>query len=90
MTDPHLLCMFSSQRTFDVVSYFDGIFFLSLNGEESLNKFLSSDPDPNPGHLRAGLSHQHNTSWVKKSSQSEKQFLRYASGQTYRQTETNA
>ena len=33
-------------------------FVLSPNGEESLNKFLSLDPD----HLTGGQSHGHNTS----------------------------
>ena len=27
------------------------------NGEESLNKFLSQDTDPDPDHLRGGPSH---------------------------------
>ena len=32
-------------------------FVLSPNGEESINKFLSPDPDPDSDHLRLGLSH---------------------------------
>ena len=57
--------MFSSLCSFDVVSYFDGIFVLSLKGEESLNKLLTeSDPD----HL-GGPTQGYNN--VKKSSQSE-------------------
>ena len=51
-------------------------FVLSRNGEESLNKFLSPDPD----RLRGGPSHGHSTSCVNKSSQSELSFLSYASG----------
>ena len=34
------------------------------NGEESLNKFLS--PDPDPDHLRGGPSHGYNTSCLKR------------------------
>ena len=55
---------------FDVVAYFDGIFCLSPNGEES----LSPDPDPDLDRLRGGPGHGLNTSCVKKSSQSE-QYL---------------
>ena len=36
--------MFSSQRMFDVVAYFDGIFCPISQCEESSNKFLSPDP----------------------------------------------
>ena len=39
---------------------------VSPNGEESLNKFLSPDPD----HIRGGPSHGDDTSCIKKSSQS--------------------
>ena len=45
---------------FDVVAYFDGIFFLSHNGEESFNTFLSPNPDSDPDHLRGGPSHGDN------------------------------
>ena len=41
-------------------------FVLSPNGEESLNKFLSPDPDPHPDHLRGGPSHEYNNNGVKK------------------------
>ena len=43
------------------VAYFD----VSRNRDESFNKFLSPDPDPNPDHLRGGPSHGDNTSCVK-------------------------
>ena len=36
-------------------------FNLSPNRGESLNKFLSPDPDPYPDHLRGGSSHEYNT-----------------------------
>ena len=65
-------------------------FLLPPNGEESFNTFLCPDPDPDPDHLRGGPSHGYNTSCVKKSSQSERQFLSYASGQRYRQRDPNA
>ena len=52
--------MFSLYHTCDVVMYFDGI--LSRNGEESLNKLLS--PDRDPDHRR-GPRHGYNTSSVK-------------------------
>ena len=61
----------SSQCTFDAMTYFDGIFFLSPNCEESLNKFLSQDPDLDPDHLRGEPMHAYNTSCVKTSRQSE-------------------
>ena len=32
-------------------------FVLSPNGEESLSKLLSPDPDRDPDHLRGGPSH---------------------------------
>ena len=57
-------------------------FILSPDGEESLNIFLS--PDPDPDRLRGGPSHGHNTSCVNKSSQLDRSFLSHASGQTYR------
>ena len=40
-------------------------FVLSPNGEETLNTFLSPDPDPNTDHPREGPSDEHNTSCVK-------------------------
>ena len=43
-------------------------FGLSPYGEESLNEFLSPDPDPDTDHLRGGPSHGCNTSCVKQSS----------------------
>ena len=49
-------------------------FVISLDGEESLNKLLSSDQDPDPDHLRGGASNGYNTFCVKKSSQSEQKF----------------
>ena len=42
-------------------------FVLSLNEEDSLNKFLSPDPVPNPDHLRRGQRQAYITSCVKKS-----------------------
>ena len=60
-------------------------FVLSPNDQESLNKFLSSDSDPDPDHLR-GPSQGHNTYCVKKSNQSEQLVFSYASGRTNRQT----
>ena len=60
------------------MAYLMEYFVLSLNGEESLNKFLS----PDPGHLRGGSSHGRSTSCVQKLTQSEQQFLSYADRQT--------
>ena len=70
MTVPHSIgrtldIMLSSQCTFDAMAYFDGI-FLSRNGEESFNNFLSPDPD----HPRGGASYGDNTPCVINSSQS--------------------
>ena len=67
------------------MAYFDGT-FCPRYGEESLNKFSSPDPGPDPDHPRGGPSHGYNTSCVKTSSQSEQHLLNYASGQT----DTNA
>ena len=36
--------------------YFD-VIFGSRNGEESFNKSLSPDKDPDPDHLRGGPNH---------------------------------
>ena len=41
------------------------------DGEESFNKFLSPDPEPDLENLRGGPSRAYITSCVKKSSQSE-------------------
>ena len=38
----------------------------SPNGEESLNKFSSPNPEPDPDHLTRGPGHGYNTSSVKK------------------------
>ena len=68
-------------------------FVLSPNGEESLNQFLSPDPDPHPDHLRGGPSHGHNTNGVTKiKSIGAIVFeLRIRKDvQTYIQTDTNA
>ena len=40
-------------------------FVSSPNGEESLNKFMSPDPDSDLDHLGGGPSHGYNTSCVK-------------------------
>ena len=53
-------------------------FVIHPNGEESLGTFLS----PDPSHLGGVPIHGYNTSGVKKSSQTEKYFLSYASRQT--------
>ena len=45
-----------------------------------MKPLINSDSDP--GHLRGGPSHGHNTYYVKKSSQSEQWFLSYARRQT--------
>ena len=55
------------------MEYFDGMFFQSPNGDESLNKFLSLNPRPD--HRRGGPTHGDNTSCVKKSSQSASKYL---------------
>ena len=55
------------------------------NDEESFNKLLSPDPDPN--HLRRGPSHVYMSSCVKKSSKSE-QYFRVT--RPDRQTDPNA
>ena len=44
-----------------VVAYFDGIFSLSPNNEESLNKFSSPDLGPVLDHLTGGPRHGYNT-----------------------------
>ena len=54
------------------MAYFVAYFVLSRKCEESLNTFLSPYPGPDPDHLRGRPRHGDNTSWVKKSSQSEK------------------
>ena len=50
-------------------------FVLSRNGEESLNKFLSQNPDRDLVHIRRGQSHGDNILYVKKSNQSEQYFF---------------
>ena len=66
------------------MAYFDGIFCPIV--EESLNKFLSPDPDPNPDHLSGGPSHGYNTSCVKKIKSIVAIVFEFALGQTDRQT----
>ena len=41
-------------------------FFLSRNGEESLNKLLSPDPERDSDHLRGESNHMYTRSGVKK------------------------
>ena len=77
MADPSSLC-----RTFDVIMHFSNLnallisqhilksyFVPSRNDEESFNKLLS--PDPDPDHLRRGSSNEYTSSCVNISSQFE-------------------
>ena len=68
------------------MEYVDGIYRPSCNGEESFNNLLSPDSDLDPDHLRGVPSHVYTPSCIKKVSQSEEPFLRYARGQTNLQT----
>ena len=58
---------------------------ISPNGEDLLNICLSPDPYPYPDHLRGGPSHEYNTYFENKSSQSKLQlFFSYSlDRQTY-------
>ena len=50
-------------------------YVISLNGEESFNKFLSPDQDFDLDHPRGGLIYEYTSSGVKKLTQPEQYFL---------------
>ena len=64
---------------------------LSRKCEESFNKLLGTDADPDPAHLGGGPSHGYNTSCVKNEvNRSDSSWVTHPDRQTDRQTDPDS